>query len=337
MESIRDRLGRVWQQIRLLAQISRGLFKPSLARITRQLVKKQLQHNAAARDHRYPILKRLVRWSEGHPAQSLAIAAGAYASVFLLAHFDLLPAAPDPASTAFVDFIPISGAILGAQATLIGLVFPLVIAFVGLLNQSRASFASRLTIYIESSVAVFAGVSSLLLCVAIAAQLLFVAPMPRPAGIAVTGINLLWFVINVTTLAYFVLRTIVFLHPAKRLPITRAYVANVVWPRELSEVVLYNRWGNATAYGYLPSGDDSDMFGGGAGRARVWYGLWDSGEPRVTRYFTHRKRLVNIRLGMLAAVVHDWLTEARAQCAAVGKELGHPVQPGRGYVGVAVV
>lgn len=328
MKAIRSALSSGWRQVRLLAEVVRGVFQPGLAKLVRSIVARHLHGNREFRAHRYPRLMQLARWAVGHPVYALVIAGLPYAAVILLAHFGCLHGFD--LATDIRDFWTVNIGVLTVQAALVGLVFPLVIAFVGLLNQGRASFASRLTVYIESSSAIFVGVSSLLLCVAIAAQLPFASKI-GDACAAITLLNLAWFAINVGALAHFVLRTIAFLHPVRRAPIMRAYVANVIWPRELTETVTANRWGNVVAYGYLPAGDETDPFAQGE-QARTWYSaLWDGGEPRVSRHLRKKMRLVDVRLAMLAPVVRAWLAQARTADDGQVHDFVIPLEPGRDY------
>ncbi len=325
-------------QIVLVAKVFFGTYRLSLAKIVRGEVRKHLRANSAVRTHLYPRAKRLVRVSENHPRWSILSAAFLYGLPFVLAHFGWLPAWHDGDRTsAFKDFSSITIAILGVQAALVGLVFPLVIAFVGLLNQGRASFASRLTIYLESSIAVFVGLSSLLLCMAMVIQLAFSSGLPEAPAIVLTGLNLLWFAINVFALGYFVIHTIDFLHPAKRIPIIRQYVANVIWRRELSQIIQSNRWYGAPDYGYLPKGDDPGQFDQ-VGQARVWYAYWNEGEPAVVNTLSKRMRLVDIRMGALAPAVSAWLKAVRAEGGDKKTEdLSLTLQPGRDYEGEQIL
>lgn len=322
-------LNKSWRQISLFSKVIGGGFQPGLAKLVRRIVVQHLQGNGEFRMYRYPRLMRLARWVVSHPIRALAIVALPYALAILLAQFECLHGFDFVVDVQY--FLTVNIGVLTVQAALVGLVFPLVIAFVGLLNRGRASFASRLTIYIESSSAIFVGVSSLLLCVVIALQLPFAAMMGADS-IAFTLLNLVWFAINVGALAHFVLRTIAFLHPVRRTPILRGYVANVIWPRELTGIVTANRWGNVAAYGYLPAGDEPDPFARGE-QVRAWYtALWDGGVPRVSRILRKRMRLVDVRVAMLAPVVRAWL--ARARLANDGRthdfviplELGHDYQ-----------
>lgn len=305
-----------------------------------------LRENRSARSQRYPWAKRVAMWSGQHPIRSIVTVTLLYAAVILESQYGLLSNALDLAAGAnadtnarigFRDFWTVNIALLGVQGALIGLVFPLVIAFVGLLNQGRAAFSSRLTIYIEATAALFVGLSSLLLCVALALQLPFAAQLETSGGAVVTALNLAWFVINVAALAYFILRTIAFLHPARRAPLIRAYIANVTWPAELTRIVTHNRWGNAIAYGYLPDGDEAEMFDEGR-KARVWYSsFWYAGEPRVKRRLRKSKRLVDIRLAMLAPIIADWLKQARDGEGSGTHDISIPLEPGRDYDGEAVL
>ncbi len=338
MKLIRDVLRNGWRQVGLLAEAISGLFKPGLAELVHRIVAQQLQANLEFQAHRYSRPMRISMWTVSHPIRSSAVVLLFYTSAIFAAHFDWLPrfilAADNQASVR--DFWTVNIAVLGVQAALVGLVFPLVIAFVGLLNRGRASFASRLTIYIESSSAIFVGVSSLLLCVAVAAQLPFAAAM-NDASAAVTLLNVAWLAINVSALAHFVLRTIAFLHPERSTPIMRAYVANVIWPRELTVTVTANRWANVVGYGYLPGGDEPDPFAQGD-RARTWYSaLWDGGEPRVRRHLRHKKRLVDVRLAMLAPIVRNWLANARESDGGQVHDFVIPLQPGHDYEGDQVL
>jgi hypothetical protein len=330
MKAIIGAISRGLQQVRLMTEVIGGGFQPGLTKLVHRIVVRHLNDNREFRVHRYPRFMRLARWLVGHPVHALTIVAVPYVAVILLAHFGCLH------GFEFADdgqyFLTVNIGVLTVQAALVGLVFPLVIAFVGLLNRGRASFASRLTIYIESSGAIFVGVSSLLLCVAIVAQLPFAAKMDGEST-AVTLLNLVWFAINVGALAYFVLHTIAFLHPVRRTPIIRAYVANVIWPRELTGTVTANRWGNVVAYGYLPAGDETDPFARGE-QVRVWYtALWEGGEPRVSRTLRKRMRLVDVRLAMLAPVVRAWLARARLANDGRTHDLVIPLELGRDYQG----
>lgn len=193
--------------------------------------------------------------------------------------------------------------------------------------------ATRLTIYLESTAAIFTGISSLLLCLGIAIQLALASQLGANAYLTSTVLNLFWFAVNVFSLSYFVLRTVAYMHPARRTPLIRAYVANVVWPRELTETVTRKRWDRAIDYGYLPKGsEDLDVFEPGR-VARTWYGRVDYGEPRVRCQLWRKKRLVNVRFAMLRPIVQVWLKEADKSAGETQHDFVIPVEPGLEYDG----
>lgn len=337
-EAMRNNFKNIVHQTLLLFAVIRGVFQPGLAKIVGDIVARHLGRNSEFRVNRYPPLVRAMRWVVSNPFPALTMVACLYLGILFALHFgwvdDLDPAADNNQSAR--DFWTVNVAVFGVQAALIGVVFPLVIAFVGLLNQGRASFASRLTIYIASSGAFFVGPSSLLLCIAIAVQLPFGENLVNVSR-AATLLNIAWFSVNTLALGYFVLRTIAFLHPAQRAPITRSYVANVIWPRELVAAVTSNHWHNVIEYEHLPSGDKVDPFADEA-RARVWYSaLREGGKPRVSRRLSGKKRLIDVRFGVLAAVVDSWLTQAHELDDGQVHDFVIPLQPGWTYEGNRVL
>lgn len=330
-ESIRPKFAHILRELILIPKLIAAIFRPSLKGIVDEIVTIHL-NGGKARAYRYPFLKRFVIAMGRHPVRSIVAVVILYGCAIGLGQTDHIPELKLQARTSN-DFGTVNVGILGVQATLIGLVFPLVIAFVGLLNQSRASFATRLTIYVESTAAIFAGISSLLLCLAIAIQLFFASQLRSNALLASTVFNLLWFTVNLSALSYFVLRTIAYVHPARRAPLIRAYVANVVWPRELHETVMRNRWDGAIDYGYLPKGsEDPDIFGPGRG-ARTWYGPVTFGEPRVMCQLWRKQRLFDVRIAMLRPIVQDWLTDAGERAGETQHDFVVPVEPGLEYEG----
>lgn len=329
--SLHPKLAHALREAILIPKLVAAIFRPSLKGIVDDIVTVHL-NSENARTYRYPFLKRLVMAMGRHPVRSIVAVIVLYGCALALGWPSHVPQINLQEQTS-KDLGTANVGILGVQAALIGLVFPLVIAFVGLLNQSRASFATRLTIYVESTAAIFTGISSLLLCLAIAIQLSLSSQLGANPMLASTVLNLLWFAANVFSLSYFVLRTIAYMHPARRTPLIRAYVANVVWPRELRETVTRNRWTGAIDYGYLPKGrDDPNIFEAGGG-ARTWYGPVDYGEPRVMCQLWRKKRLVNVRFAMLRPIVQDWLAETVDRAGDTHHDFVIPVEPGLEYEG----
>ncbi|MCC6864020.1 MAG: hypothetical protein IT544_04345 [Rhodobacteraceae bacterium] len=208
-----------------------------------------MENNSEFRTHRYSLPKRLIRLATSHPKYTITIVTLLYLGVILLAKYEWLY--DFNLICEKNDFGTINIAFLTVQTTLVGIVFPIVISFVGMFNQGKASFTSRFTIYIETSNAILIAVSSLILCVVIATMLLVGDESSIEYGL-ITLLNLIWLVLNIFLIGDFLLHTIHFLHPIKQTSIIKAYVANVVWPRELTRIVTY------TIDGYLPKSNTAD-------------------------------------------------------------------------------
>ncbi|WP_417614172.1 hypothetical protein [Parasphingorhabdus sp.] len=330
--SDRPKIDRACRELKLALQIVLAIFRPSLRRIVRSIVTTHLNGSKIAREHRYHFLKRSIITISGNPIATIILVTAIYSSAIILGESSYISQLKLSDETRG-DLKSLSLGILGVQAALVGLVFPFVIAFVGLLNQNRSSFATRLTIFIESTDAIFVGLSSLLLCLVIGIQLPFASQLAPNVAAVFSILNLLWFTANIVALSYFVIRTIAFIHPARRAPLIRAYVANVVWPRELTKIVTRNRWDGAGTYGYLPEvSDENDIFEPKL-TARIWYGPVDYGEPKTMQQLWRKKSLVNVRMAILKPIIQNWIDKVSQLDTETQPDFVIPVEPGREYEG----
>lgn len=326
------------RELKLFCALVIGMYGSTLSGVVRQIERAHFRNNVTLRAYRYNPAMRLMRWIARHPFLSVLVIAAIYGASTLVTWWEPIagPAAPDGIRDYFRDFQAVNAAVLGAQATFIGLVFPLVIAFVGLLNQGRASFATRLTIYVDETAALFVGASSLLLCVAIVAQMPLAALFEVRVVAAAAMLNIVWFCLNVAALAFFVFKTLAYLHPATRIGITKSYVANVAWRRELLDIVVQNRWTGAAHYGYLPSGEEVAAFK--ANGINVWYSaLFDGAEPVVIRRVKRTVVLKDVRFSMLGPIVRHWLERAGELKSGSQHDLIFPMHPNTAYKGDVVL
>jgi len=322
----------------LLAML--GAVQPSLKSIVRRKEAKHFRSNSTLQDYRYPLLRRAMDSVGNHPVFTILVMIGFYVVVCTWTWVAPLPGPPGPGGIEdfYRDFQSLNMALLGVQASFIGLVFPVVIAFVGLLNQGRASFATRLTIYSEESGAPLVGASSLLLCVVIAVQLPFSGLVPVRVVAAGTVINLLWLALNVLAMGFFLFRTIAFVQPAQRDPITRSYVANISWRHELQTLLLANNWSNAGTYGHLPVGDKEGEFFEDGKRAVVYYSPLANSDPALaTRRLSRDFTLADLRFGILKPVVASWLRTVRRSTDDKRVTLSFPLLPDATYKGNVVL
>ena len=121
------------------------------------------------------------------------------------------------------------------QATLAGLVYPIVISFVAILLQRRYNGKAILHIYLADSGAIPSGLSSLALVGIIGAQYLTIPATPRSV-ISLLGVfDGSLFVFNVILAATFLYRTFKFIRPDGRARIILQYALSVAWPKEFEK------------------------------------------------------------------------------------------------------
>ena len=126
-------------------------------------------------------------------------------------------------------------AVWTVQATLAGLVYPIVISFVTILLQRRYNAKAILSIYLADSAAIPSGLGALALVGVVGGQYLLVPLVPSaviPLWVALDGVVFLW---NLWLTANFLYRTFEFIRPDKRADIIGRYATNVSWPKELRE------------------------------------------------------------------------------------------------------
>lgn len=120
------------------------------------------------------------------------------------------PSGPDEGSASAVLGVlrDTNVALLSAQPTLLGLVYPIVIALISVLFGSRSSGGARLLIFIRQKGAIRVGTSALRLCAATTAALALGALLPLAITVGFTAVNLRWFLANLLGIGLFLRGTL---------------------------------------------------------------------------------------------------------------------------------
>lgn len=285
-----------------------ALRKPSLQRITTRLHHEHLRRNVASAGLRNGWGRRLLAFVRRHWRVSLLMAIALYGVVgtitALVPPTDYGPQIPGDLTDYFRDLQTINLALLGAQATLLGLVYPLVIALVGMLFETRSSTGHRLQIYFSETEAAPVGGLALAYIAFVALQSLLYAQLELKVVGAITVLNVLWFAVNLLGLAFFVLRSLDFVQPTRRVRLTRSYIANVAWRDQLRSLMLANRWVNAATYKYLPQDPEDSEF---------TITPFISDKDLVSRDFSRPRRLIDIRFGVLSVALKARAKRALAE------------------------
>lgn len=300
---------------------------PRLRRISTAVVADHLRKNPVSVAHAAGGPGRLLRFIGERPVP--ASVAVALIHMVVLAVTALCPPSvlgpqvPTRFADYFRDLQTINLALLGAQATLLGLVYPLVIALVGLLFQESGARTGRLTIYFKETEAAAVGALSLALVAAIGLQSLTYAHLPLKMVGAMTVLNLLWFLANLGGLAVFVLRSLDFIRPSRRFAMTKRYVANTAWPEQLKATVLANRLQGAEAYGYLTGLPQPGVVG--------LVNPYDFDPPLLKLRFADPMELRDVRFGVLNALIRSQARAAARGLPVAG--LSFAVRSGWTYQG----
>lgn len=274
---------------------------PWLSDIAKDHCRAHLRANSTSRSLRYGPLRRILATIARHPLASLAMLIlfyfGAVAATWLSPPVSWGPQFPPSAEDYFRDFQTINLALMGAQATLLGLVYPLVIALVSLLFQETAARGARLNVYFKETEATVVGGMALLFVAVIGVQSPLYGQVPVKAVATATILNILWFTANLVGLAFFVRSSLNFVRPSGRHRMLESYLANTAWPAQFLATVRANRLQGAQSYGYL-----SDPAEVGLGGLINRYGF----DAPIARKVLRRPRvLVDVAFGRLNAVLRS--------------------------------
>ena len=204
------------------------------------------------------------------------------------------------------------------QATLAGLVYPIVISFVAILLQRRYNGKAILHIYLADSGAIPSGLSSLALVGVMGAQYLSIPVTPRSVITLVGVFDGSLFVFNVILAVTFLYRTFKFIRPDGRAQVIIQYALSVAWPEEFKKyraAHLFEQYCNK----YGAYNQTVVTTNGGA--------LLPRGDIANGKAKTHKPRRVwlsDVRLAVLSLAVAGWrkhaLKRQRGKFAAASPE-----------------
>ncbi|MEN5229747.1 hypothetical protein [Brevundimonas naejangsanensis] len=262
-------------------------------------MRSHLKRNPASRLLRYGAARRPLAAIARHPllcSTMLAlIYAGALVAAWLAPPLPWGPQSPGGVGDYFRDFQTINLALMGAQATLLGLVYPLVIALVSLLFQETTARGARLNVYFKETEVAVVGGTALVFVAVVGAQSVFYGQAPVRVVAAMTVINILWFVANLGGLAFFVLSSLEFVRPAGRHRMMESYLANTAWPAQFLATVRSNRLLGAQTYGYI----DEPLQAGAVGLINPY----EFDPPIFKRILARPRTLSDVAFGRLNAVL----------------------------------
>lgn len=212
----------------------------SIRRQAAQIVAKGLRGNETGGAYKRNWLARLLFWGGLHPIWFCVATGCAWAAVSLLlqppgdAHhwWDLLPKPELPEDKTLAEFF---APVWGVQATLVALVYPIVLSFVAISLQRKASAKVLLRVYILESAVSPAGASSLTLTVVMAIEYLISPYVPSTTLLGAMVFNGGWLASNLLLAGIFLFRTIRFLEDEEGYRSMTRIAVDHVLPTELRD------------------------------------------------------------------------------------------------------
>jgi len=207
-------------------------------------------------------------------------------------------------SFAIADDIDYFGLLWTIQATVVALVYPLVISLVAILLQRRPG-AAMLNLYLHDSGALVAGLSGVLLVAVMGVQYLFL-PYLSDSRLAVwIAVDTAWFLLNTFLLLYFLVRTFDFIRPDRRYALAWQYMAALSWPQQARRLLANHIFVGAIQEKLFDPPPDRP---GAPLTVEFGEGLREEdGAVRITRRSArHPRQLVQVRFGLLALALRGW-------------------------------
>lgn len=298
-----------------------GRIEPRARRVVRSWTK----NNATLRTFQYGIFRRLLMWSTDHPmvfALAAGVAAACIAYLVAVQEWTTPWRLAAPKLKNDFDIGAYTGVPWSIQATLVALVYPIVLSFIALMLQRKAHSTVALRVYVLDSAIVPAGASSVGLLVAMGVQY-FAAPYSTSALLAEYMAPLLimngtWLLINVLLTGFFLSRTIHFIQEDEQRHAFTRVAVDVVLRSELISAVKQHIFVNAAQSDWyfteIGASDDATpqvhMFALGIGDSR----------PVVKRDLKGNLVLHDVHLHLLKLVATSWSRRAvNSPSSAQGK------------------
>ena len=196
------------------------------------------------------------------------------------------------------------------QATLVALVYPIVIAFATVFLQRRPAAKALIHLYVLHSGALVAGLSSLLLVIVMAIQYVLLLWHGASASPIWVALNTLWFLLNAVLTTFFLYRTVEFLRPEVRSNVIRKYTINIALPRDIRRLSSFQIFAQALSKSWIPGADYLDENDPEAPKVLLRDLGIHKGAVLATAFVPEASRLVDVRFWPLRYVVTSWLREA---------------------------
>lgn len=274
-------------------------------------IEKQLDEsifrNESYGNHKWNLLEyQVTRWS-GSPIRYSGLLIVAWCLIFeCLRNWapyvsDLIPAGA-PSFRFILDW---RTTVIGGQLTMIGVIYPLVVGFVGLLLQNRSANRALWKVYSGYSGFMFVGLSGLALVGSIQICFLLRPWISYHVDVLFGLVSCLWLLFNVLLTAWFLWATFRFVAVNSRGELLLKFCINEAFVGDIRARLASILPLNAVQSGLLPQAIQ--------GLEISTYRLSRDLEPKFVRRFRRPRYLQNIRFRLLSVAVRLWMRGA-ARC-----------------------
>lgn len=203
--------------------------------------------------NRWSLAERLVVLGSMHLfIANLVLFSMASACFFYIAeYYTLIQTFLPQTLSGFGPLVEFQSTIFGAQVTLLGLIFPLVIAFIGILLQGKSSNESLWVIYRHNSGFMLVGFSALTLSFSFVLLKTYEPWLTHQFLVAASISTTAWFLTNLVLSVWFLWKTVAFLSLNSRMTMMVKYAINEVVPSDIKNILLVHHGLSAIKTGLL--------------------------------------------------------------------------------------
>jgi hypothetical protein len=205
------------------------------------------------------------------------------------------------------DLLTYFGTAWSVQATVVALVYPLVVSFVTLLLQRRATAKVALTAYLLETGVKPSGASSFALLVLMTLQYMVLSWMSIQQVQALMVANVAWLAVNLFLTGWFLARTAQYLQDERQVQTLLWLTQCITLPREVRSYAMGLLLQNAQKQGWVPATDLSDE----SSKPKVLLFPMGEGHPVMQLHFSTPKELRDVHFRLLGWAIGRWMLTQR--------------------------
>lgn len=290
-------------------------------------IRSWINHNNTLKSHQFSFPRKILFWGSDHPVLFTLLVTLVTVGISYVTVTQSWIAYPNVLTLSTRDDFEIEsfvGVIWTVQATLIALVYPIVVSFIALMLQRKANSSVSLRIYILDSAVVPAGASSVGLLLLLTIQY-FVSPYISKSLSSVSLAFLLltnggWIFLNVLLTGFFLSRTVRFVQEDEQLTTLTRIALVIVLRDEILNSIKKHIFVSAPEDDWKLS-ENQDI---NRSQPRIYAFAIKKGDANVRLALKGHYVLYDVHLNLLRLVAVLWMRRAK-QSNFTNQKKGHPV------------